>query len=199
MSLRYRFALIALCFPFIFAGSCDLFDGSDDPEPRPSGGFAVSTDGLEATFQTTVSVEPGGSVSWDFGDGEIGSGLTTRHTYDRSGSYVVTQTIRSAQGVASDPNRQTVVVQDVPICSFDYDATGLFVTFVDRSERTGLNARYAWTFGDGDDSAEADPLHEYGSPGTYRVDLTVTNTGGSDKCSDVLTVSDGANVSGSSG
>jgi len=39
-----------------------------------------------------------------------------------------------------------------------------------------LSMEFAWNFGDGATSAEADPVHIYTQPGVYAVTLTVTNT-----------------------
>jgi PKD repeat protein len=41
---------------------------------------------------------------------------------------------------------------------------------------SGQIATYAWDFGDGGSSNEANPTHEYNAPGTYTVTLTVTDT-----------------------
>ena len=37
---------------------------------------------------------------------------------------------------------------------------------------------YAWTFGDGNTSTEANPTHTYTTGGTYTVELTVTDQDG---------------------
>ncbi|MFW6348185.1 MAG: glycosyl hydrolase, partial [Cyclonatronaceae bacterium] len=42
----------------------------------------------------------------------------------------------------------------------------------------GLELEYAWDFGDGNSSTEADPEHTYPDPGSYQVTLTVTNSEG---------------------
>ena len=50
-------------------------------------------------------------------------------------------------------------------------------------------ATYAWTFGDGETSADASPSHTYQSAGTYDVTLTVTDAGGlSDSTTHAVTV-----------
>ncbi len=57
--------------------------------------------GLNATYQGTCQGQPTifstegicdpmkGEVSWDFGDGQFGSGKSTSHTYENSGRYIV--------------------------------------------------------------------------------------------------------------
>src|SRR5207342_3054798 len=46
------------------------------------------------------------------------------------------------------------------------------------SDPEGLLASYAWDFGDGTNSSEADPTHTYAAAGTYQVTLKVTDAGG---------------------
>lgn len=52
------------------------------------------------------------------------------------------------------------------------------VDFTDAS--TGLPQTWSWDFGDGTSSTEQSPSHNYATPNTYSVSLTVTNTAGSD-------------------
>ncbi len=69
-----------------------------------------------------------------------------------------------------------------PSASFSAAATSglapLQVTFTNTS--TGDISSYAWDFGDGDTSTEANPVHGYQEAGTYTVSLTVEGSGGSD-------------------
>jgi PKD repeat protein len=55
--------------------------------------------------------------------------------------------------------------------------TGTNIAFTDSS--TGSPTTWAWTFGDGGTSSVQNPVHPYGSPGTYTVALTATNASGS--------------------
>lgn len=55
--------------------------------------------------------------------------------------------------------------------------TGTNIAFTDSS--TGSPTTWAWTFGDGGTSSSQNPIHPYGSPGTYTVALTATNASGS--------------------
>jgi PKD repeat protein len=54
----------------------------------------------------------------------------------------------------------------------------LVVEFTDTS--TGIITSWSWDFGDDCSSAEQNPSHEYLTPGTYTISLTVTGPGGSD-------------------
>jgi len=53
----------------------------------------------------------------------------------------------------------------------------LTVTFTNLSQHA---SSYDWAFGDGETSAETDPVHVYGTVGVYTVTLTATGPGGSD-------------------
>lgn len=55
---------------------------------------------------------------------------------------------------------------------------GKTVEFQDTSTDDGAIASWSWDFGDGTTSAEQNPTHVYGEPGTYTVTLTVTDDGG---------------------
>ena len=47
------------------------------------------------------------------------------------------------------------------------------VKFTDASIGEALS--HSWKFGDGTNSGNANPIHTYQTPGTYRVELTVTS------------------------
>jgi len=75
----------------------------------------------------------------------------------------------------------------------------LQVTFEDQSApgSEAITAWY-WTFGDGADSAEANPIHTYQNPGSYAVSLTVTTEIGEDTWTveDYIVVSEGGEGEG---
>ena len=76
------------------------------------------------------------------------------------------------------------------IASFQYEISEenyLQVTFTDFSQ--GADS-YAWDFGDGNTSTEANPVHEYAEAGTYTVKLTATGEGGSAERSEDVTITD---------
>ncbi|MEM7350090.1 MAG: PKD domain-containing protein [Acidobacteriota bacterium] len=111
--------------------------------------------------------------SWTFGDGSSSSARNPTHTYSEPGTYTVRLT--SSRGAQSDTSSTEIVVEDVA-ASFDVapvsPRVNLPVQFSDTS--TGAPDTWAWSFGDGATSIEADPTHTYAEPGTYAVDLTVS-------------------------
>jgi PKD repeat protein len=63
-----------------------------------------------------------------------------------------------------------------PTASFTYDCTGISCQFTDASsDSDGAIASYDWSFGDGEESGEQSPQHDFAATGTYTVSLTVTD------------------------
>ena len=75
----------------------------------------------------------------------------------------------------------------LPVASFTATPTSgvvpLAVKFEDTSTETPTT--WHWDFGDGETSAEQNPLHTYATAGTYTVTLTASNAGGEDTVSQV--------------
>lgn len=67
--------------------------------------------------------------------------------------------------------------------------TPLSVKFTDNSENATV---WNWDFGDGNTSTEQNPTHIYPEPGNYIVNLTVSNSNGSDSKLATITVSEKA-------
>lgn len=97
MSGRNRLGVVALVL-LALAGI------NRQPEERPRASLTCQEDPADrsVTFATTTTTSGrGGSIAWDFGDGETQSGSSAGHTYARSGSYVVTMTVSDSHGRAT--------------------------------------------------------------------------------------------------
>ncbi len=129
------------------------------------------------------------SWAWDFtNDGTVDSAEPSpSHIYDTAGTYTVNLTVTNAGGSDSEVKTDYITVTSAPVspvAAFGSDAQSgtapLTVHFTDAS--TGTPTSWAWDFtNDGTvDSTEQSPSHIYDTAGTYTVNLTVTNAGGSD-------------------
>ncbi|WTT40522.1 collagenase [Kitasatospora sp. NBC_00085] len=79
-----------------------------------------------------------------------------------------------ACGTGTDPGGNKA-----PTAAFTSAASGLAVTFTDRStDSDGTIAARAWDFGDGTTSTAANPAKSYAAAGSYTVKLTVTDDKG---------------------
>ncbi|MDP1622122.1 MAG: PKD domain-containing protein [Bacteroidales bacterium] len=135
--------------------------------------------------------------SWNFGDGGTSNEQNPLHNYAVPGNYHVTLTVSSPAQWCYDSVTHLIVVGTNPGCqaNFSYGAnpsTGNHtIHFTDLS--TGNPTAWFWSFGDGTSGSTQNPVHTYGSPGSYVVCLTITgNNCTSTYCKNVV-VSDSIN------
>jgi VCBS repeat-containing protein len=76
-------------------------DVNDPPVSDPNGPYTGS-EGVPVTFDGSGSFDVDGTIfgyTWDFGDGNTGSGINPTHTYAAAGTYTVTLTVTDNDGV----------------------------------------------------------------------------------------------------
>ncbi len=141
----------------------------------PVAAFSTSADGLAVTF--TNSSMNADTYAWDFGDENTSTEESPEHTYAEEGTYIVTLTVTSADGVESTVSEEITVADGViPTAGFTSVANFLEVTFTNTSEDA---TSYSWDFGDSSGtSTEENPIYTYAAAGTYDVELTATSGDG---------------------
>ncbi|MDC4206808.1 MAG: PKD domain-containing protein [Candidatus Manganitrophus sp.] len=80
--------------------------GNQSPVARFTCTPSSGTGPLTTTCDASASSDPDGSIatfSWNFGDGTTGSGVTTGHTYQNTGSYTVTLIVTDTMGGGGRP------------------------------------------------------------------------------------------------
>lgn len=152
----------------------------------PQAGQAVTfTIGAKPTTGNFIT-----SILVDFGDGQsaslAGSAGTVQHVYNAAGTYQVTATATDTSGATGAGSTRIVVAgatpptpPAAPTASFTVNPTtgNVDTTFLfDASLSTGTGLVYAWNFGDNTTGSGGLASHRYGSPSTYVVTLTVTDT-----------------------
>jgi PKD repeat protein len=147
---------------------------------EPFATFTYSTNGLQVNFNSQGST--GDTYSWAFGDGGTSSATNPSHTYPASGVYQVTLTV--ANDCGNDVIVIPVTVTGAPDAGFSSNQQSgcapLVVQFTNQSG--GSPTSFAWIFEGGTPGTSnvANPLVTYNTPGTFDVQLTVTNATGSD-------------------
>ncbi|WP_440945303.1 PGF-pre-PGF domain-containing protein [Methanosarcina sp. T3] len=151
---------------------------------------------LVVLFTDTGSGGTPTSWLWDFGDGITSKhARTATHTFTNSGAYNVSLTVTNAAGSnkVNKPNYITVTPPQAPVADFFSPEVNRFsvfgdsipinetVSFTDNS--TGSPTSWLWDFGDGATSTARNPEHAYSARGGYTVNLTVTNSFGSNTTS----------------
>ncbi len=131
--------------------------------------------------------DPDGTVvfyRWNFGDGT--SQILEEnpiHIYQYPGTYTATLTIiDDNNSVAVDtatieilPSTNQKPTANIIIPSNAYTNSEIFFSSVGSSDPDGDALIYTWSFGDGTNSTEENPIHVYQSEGTYLVTLKVSD------------------------
>jgi len=122
---------------------------------------------------------------WTFGDGGTAAISRTSHVYNSSGIYTVTLTVTDSNGCSATLARSDYITAHSVAASFDLSpysgCAPLTVYVTDTSTASpGSVAAWHWDYGDGvGSSTTQNPApYVYGSPGTFTVTLTVTDSHG---------------------
>ncbi len=118
---------------------------------------------------------------WDFGDGNSSSVVNPTHTYQVFGNLTVTLTVYNSDG-DYDVSSQLIVVNPLPSINFQIDNNTTqnqcfsSTQFFDNlSSIPTDDLTYDWDFGDGTNSTDFEPNHNFQSEGFYEVQLTATS------------------------
>ncbi|MDD3135788.1 MAG: DUF2341 domain-containing protein, partial [Methanoregula sp.] len=152
---------------------------------KPVGSFLANRTGGDAPLTvrfTDSSFSSPTSWAWDFGDGARSTDQNPIHTYTSGGNFTVNLTVTNSYGSNSLVKTGYISVgSGIPVASFTVNTTSgnapLIVKFTDTSTNTPTS--WSWDFGDSSTSADQTPVHTYAADGNYTVNLTVTNSYGS--------------------
>jgi len=160
------------------------------PSPPLSASFSyvptAPPTGQAVTFtSSSTGTSSGTTYGWSFGDGSGATGATATHAYAHAGIYAVTLTVTDggSQSQATHP----ITVADRPPSAFFgwlplFPVVGQSVAFdgTASSDPDGTVNSFAWSFGDASATATgATVTHSFTRPGTYTVQLSVTDDSGS--------------------
>lgn len=151
-------------------------------------------------FSSSGSHDPDGDsliYNWSFGDGEISNDANPRYRYSFPGTYTVTLTVSDSDNETStsttsstinkrpppQPSPQPPSINHAPIAVGEVPKTGEIEQDIQFNssgshDPDGVINQYIWSFGDGENSYEKDPIHVYIEPGLYQVSLTVIDNEG---------------------
>ena len=188
----YLFLTLSLA---LFLYNCQR---TDSPNDNPVAGFSYTSMG---SFPVTVqfvntSTTPGGSSTfkWNFGDGTPMTTTTDAiHVYTQPGTYQVTLIQTPPAGAADTAMRYLILgfpqgpggssVRLNGLSTADFNFTITSRTHVAAFLNTSSDASsYLWNFGDGTTSTTESPVHTHNAAGTYHVNLSATNSSGTDTC-----------------
>ena len=159
---------------------------------QPTQGPTGSSFTFTAVASTPCPTDRIVSYAWDFdGDGvydQTTSCTSVTHSYSHvpgpHASYPVTVNVTSASGLTAVSAPKTITVDDQrPCAAFTWQPSNPSdadkVTFTNMStDPDGKVTTWHWSFGDGSQSTEKNPVHQFPDDGTYTVTLTVTDDSG---------------------
>jgi PKD repeat protein len=131
---------------------------------------------------------PGHTVvqyAWDFGDGTMGSGVTTSHAFAAAATYNVTLTVVDDAGQTSSTSQPVAVGTGDPIVVLTASTTtpthGVADSFVAQVTFFGgaTGVQYLWNFNDGtapQTTATPSVSHTFANPGAFLVTVQVTDS-----------------------
>ena len=175
----YRVTVRAFNVPVAAQPYALVVAGPIDHE-RPISGLQAlnsSPTGLGSTTVFTATAS-GTNVAytWNFGDGQLGSGNPISHTYAKVGAYtaIVTATNSLSKMTATTP--VSIVEQSiVGLSAANSSPTVLGSPTVLVATAVGTNISYTWNFGDGQVESGNPRNHTYLAVGNYTAIVTATN------------------------
>jgi PKD repeat protein len=136
--------------------------------------------------------------AWDFGDGETSTSRRPSHTFQAAGDFSASVTVTDQNGdVATDSI--TITATDnttpsaAPTATPDSGLAPLQVQLSSNASGGDGSLTYAWSFGDGNTSTSANPVHTYQSSGEFTASVTVTDQN-SDSTTGSVDISVGSNL-----
>jgi PKD repeat protein len=136
-----------------------------------------------STENYSVTNNAGSTYAWVVTGGTITSGNTTNAItvdWTNAGNGNVSVTETNSVGCNSIPKQQLIQKHAIPGASFNMDndtvylSQGATVNFTNTS--TGFQD-LNWNFGDGNNSTQTNPSHQYQNTGTFVITLTASNSG----------------------
>ncbi|WP_299437836.1 PKD domain-containing protein [uncultured Aquimarina sp.] len=158
-----------------------------DPNQAPVAQFIADNNvgiaPITINFDASDSNDPDNDTltyTWDFGNGDVGSGVSTSYEYIEPGIYEVKLVV--TDGKLEDTITKTITItSDQLIVDFTADKTSgvgpLTVNFdaSGSSDPLGNPLTYSWDFGDGSMTTGIIASHVFTNIGSYLVTLSINN------------------------
>lgn len=174
--------VLLLVFGLVFI-SCEFIDdlpeeGSIADETPPTSFFTFSAGTGVNDFTRVVFANQSDNAiifDWDFGDGNTSNDVDPINIFPGQGTFEVSLTASDSLNQVSVYTEIIEIVQPPASADFNFTTAGLVVQFTDNSV---FAVSHSWDFGDGNTSAETNPMHTYAVPGAYDVTLVITDANG---------------------
>jgi PKD repeat protein len=132
-------------------------------------------------FTSITMADSSAKYKWHFGTTDSSAAENPQYRFPGNGTYSVSLTVSTSQQCSSTVTK-VIRIESQQLCdytpSFSYmvDTIGNGRVIFSNSTRADA-ATYSWDFGDGSVDTVKNPVHQYRSPGYYRVCLRVQTPG----------------------
>ena len=140
--------------------------------------FSMTNTGSTYTFvSNSTGTNSATTYHWNFGDGNIGTGMNATHTYTTGGLHTVCLIIADSAASCYSQYCHTITVNIPCSAMFTlYPDSLLPHTYWAHNQASGNGAiTCSWNWGDGNISTGMYPTHTYASSGNYTICLTITD------------------------
>lgn len=135
------------------------------------------------TYDFISSVNNSPFVSWNYGDGGSGTGVSSSHTYSVPGTYTVCMAATDTNGTTCTYCHSVVVSSATGNCFFSFAADSLHQnTIIFSGSPAYAHSTITWDFNDGLTGTGATVTHTYNSTGVYTVCMTESDSLGNILC-----------------
>ncbi|MES2559542.1 MAG: PKD domain-containing protein [Bacteroidota bacterium] len=168
--------------------------GKVTPEFSPNQDVALCGP-TDVFFVCTAPLDPD-NIWWDFGDGNLGTGLNPTHRYTTTGVYSVKMIVEKGGIKDSVTKIDFITLKPKPVSAFKSDIMEVPVAFQRKFKFNGeANAdsvtQYNWMVNGTAVAGNGTMTHTFPANGVYLVSLTITNSEGcSDEHADSVTIDD---------
>lgn len=124
------------------------------------------------------------TYSWDFGDGYTSPHQNSSHSYSHPGPYYVCLTVTVDTPQCTNTVCDSITIPASPAhcdANFSYHPSVVHsntINFIDHSTSSRMITSWSWNFGDGNNSNQQSPSHQYADTGTYYVCLIISDANG---------------------
>lgn len=154
-------------------------------KPAPNANFskpiACATQSVQFTDMSSIISGSITSYNWNFGDGGTSIAQNPVNSYSLANTYTVTFWVSSSNGCV-DSIQKVININVLPVADFTVGTPceGQQTQFFNQSNiSVGNIISWSWNFGDGGkDTLNPNPLHAFGSPAVFNVNLTVKSDSG---------------------
>lgn len=136
----------------------------------------ASYDTSGSRFFIAANYDPNWDYIWNYGDGTIGYGYNSFHTYTNPGTYTACLTVIDSTQMCSDTYCDTVVVGGPFSCNATFttvDSAG-YTYFI--ADNYNANWDYIWQYGDGTSGTGYWSVHQYTGNGPWLACLYVIDS-----------------------